>query len=228
MKYNQTITDRLCPVCANTLPTQASSKRIYCTERCSKNARMRKARNKPIANPAATPEEVAALLATIAQLQHRNQKYERLITRLRTLLRKHRAQSARAQSAIARAQDKQRRTELDVTQSVEARISRLIAEKRELQEQLLARRDYEEIKQTLDKTNRFAIEQSMQFKQMMDQMQDRLLRLQHVERLEGAVLNDYLYFARYYYRKKPRELWDFLDRSRLQRVRKIQERRKLG
>ncbi|MFW0120376.1 hypothetical protein ACN08Y_10735 [Rothia sp. P5764] len=215
---------RLCPVCASPVPEKSSRTRVYCSQSCKAKAANRKRAGKPVADPAATPGEVANLLATIAELQKRNQKSERLIARLRQLLRKHRAQSARAQSAIETAQRKERRAELEVTQSVQNRIANLIAEKRELQEQLLARKDYEEIKQTLEETNRFAIEQSMQFKQMMDQMQQRLTQLQSTTQVSGSILNDYFYFANYYFKKKPRELWDFSDTSRLQRFKQHSQR----
>lgn len=224
MENKQTVTQRLCPVCAKRIEQSKSKRRIYCSPQCKERGVKRKQRGKPLADPAATPEEVATLLTTIAELQKRNQKSERLIARLRQLLRKHRAQSARAQSAIETAQRKERRAELEVTQSVQNRIANLIAEKRELQEQLLARKDYEEIKQTLEETNRFAIEQSMQFKQMMDQMQQRLLQLQSTTQVSSSILNDYFYFANYYFKKKPRELWDFSDTSRLQRFKQHSQR----
>lgn len=211
-----------CPVCSTALPLTARRNQLYCTPRCSKNARMRRSRGKPIADPVAQPSELAALHATIADLQNRNRKLENLVAKLRQLNRRHRSQSQRSESAIATARRKEematateRRRQSETIATQLSRIEKLETENATLRNRT---QDYEELRIEKEAANHFAQTQSAQFRTEIRKAQRTIAQLQAVAKVSAPILRDYQYFADRYFQTKARDLWDPSDSSRLQRL----------
>lgn len=182
---------------------------------------MRKARGKSIADPVLSAQEAIELRQELAIAQKRNVRLEALVKRQRQLNAKNRSRALEAQSAIATARNRQRKTEMKVAAAYKKLISDSTERIEELEAQnFVLRQQAEEAQQKHSEAQaaaEYLLSQSQHFKKESDSAQKVIAKLQAAASAPASLFVDYQYFARWYFRKKPGREWDDHDRNRYMR-----------
>lgn len=222
MTNAQKTSPRRCLVCRTELPDTARANRLYCSQPCSERGRKRRQRNEPIADPVLSSHRASQLEEELRAKEKRIARLEALVKRQREISARNRTRANDATSAIATARNRQRKTEMEKTQALEGRISaylKRIADM-EVEAETLRRQHQVDMKDIANfhAAHDFALEQSMRFKKQMKAANATIGKLRAALGAPPAIFVDYQYFARWYFRKKPRREWDDHDHNRLLRL----------
>lgn len=210
---------RICLVCAKALPANSRRSMKYCSDACRVKASYRRSKQQPISDP---EDQTHELKKQLALAQKRIMRLEALVKRQREISARNRTRANDAKSAVATARDRQRKTEMEKTQALEERISaylKRIADM-EVEAETLRRQHQVDVKDIANyhAAHDFALEQSMRFKKQMKAANATIGKLRAALGAPPAIFVDYQYFARWYFRKKPRREWDDHDHNRLLRL----------
>lgn len=210
----------LCPVCQGPLPPTSSSRRIYCSAKCRSKAKSRRHRHQEIFD--AEVLRSSELKAQLQEQERRIARLEALVKRQRHLNAKNRSRALEAQSAVATARNRQRKSEIRVAAAYKKLISDYTERIEELEAQnFVLRHQAEEAQQKHAEAQvaaEYLLGQSQHFKKEMKTAASAIAKLKASLSAPSAIFVDYRYFARWYFQKKPKREWDDHDYNRLQRL----------
>lgn len=145
-------------------------------------------------------------------------RLETLVKQQRQINAKNRSRALDAQSAIATARNRQRKTEMRVAAAYKKLISDYTERIEELEAQnFVLRQQAEEAQQKHSEAQvaaEYLLSQSQHFKKESEGTRKIIARLQTAASAPSSLFVDYQYFARWYFRKKPGREWDDHDRNR--------------
>ncbi|MDO4820865.1 MAG: hypothetical protein Q4A03_02295 [Rothia sp. (in: high G+C Gram-positive bacteria)] len=208
----------LCPVCHGPLPAQSRKTRKYCSTSCRKKASYRLEKDLPLADPVLSAVKATELLQELEQSSQRITRLEALVKRQRQLNAKNRSRALEAQSAIATARNRQRKSEIRVAATYKKLISDYTERIEELEAQnFVLRHQAEEAQQKHAEAQvaaEYLLGQSQHFKKESEGTRRVIAKLQATASAPASLFVDYQYFARWYFHKKPGREWDDHDRNR--------------
>lgn len=158
------------------------------------------------------------LKAQLQEQEKRIARLEALVKRQRQLNAKNRSRALEAQSAVATARNRQRKSEIRVAAAYKKLISDYTERIEELEAQnFVLRHQAEEAQQKHTEAQvaaEYLLGQSQHFKKESEDTRRVIAKLQAAASAPASLLVDYQYFARWYFRKKPGREWDDHDRNR--------------
>ena len=218
MTTTDSLATRRCPVCLKNLPDSARANQLYCSTTCAERGRKRRQRNEPIADPVISAHEATQLEESLRLKDRHISRLEALVKRQRHINAKNRSRALEAQSAIATARNRQRKTEMKVAAAYKKLVSDSTERIEELEAQnFVLRQQAEEAQQKHSEAQaaaEYLLSQSQHFKKESEDTRKIIAKLQATASAPASLFVDYQYFARWYFRKKPGREWDDHDRNR--------------
>lgn len=202
--------DRTCPVCSSSLPSTATRRQKYCSQRCQRRGQWRRRNGNPEADRSFTQEEDAVRSAELVRLQKENRKLRNLAGRLSGTRRKHQRKAEAAADRIATARKRADAAELDVA-VWKRKASDTLAELRSVQRQLSDQKN-------LVAAHREDQEQLAAAEVFVGHLEAKLNKLaartaSPQARLSQKVLRDWNFLAGRYFRNRSPEMWNEHDHS---------------
>lgn len=158
------------------------------------------------------------LKSQLQEQERRIARLEALVKRQRHLNAKNRSRALEAQSAVATARNRQRKSEIRVVAAYKKLISDYTERIEELEAQnFVLRHQAEEAQQKHSEAQvaaEYLLGQSQHFKKESEDARRVIAKLQVAASAPASLFVDYQYFARWYFRKKPGREWDDHDRNR--------------